>query len=44
MQLERRGYFRCDRSHSEAAPVELFMVPDGKQKAMSSLSTRLAHR
>lgn len=45
IQFLRRGYFHVDRPHlSPAAPMELFMVPDGKANAMSTLSTKLAHR
>ncbi|TDH73844.1 hypothetical protein CCR75_005584 [Bremia lactucae] len=45
VQLERRGYFRVDVPYiSDDKPVVLFMVPDGKVKAMSTLSTKLAHR
>lgn len=45
IQLERRGFFRCDAVHkSDAHPVRLVMIPDGKSKAMSNLASRLAHR
>ena len=45
LQLERRGYFRVDQIYlSEDKPLVLFMIPDGKAKAMSTLSTNLAHR
>ncbi|RLN90482.1 hypothetical protein BBJ28_00012440 [Nothophytophthora sp. Chile5] len=45
VQLERRGYFRVDEPYLSAEkPLVLFMVPDGKAKAMSTLSTNLAHR
>lgn len=45
VQLERRGYFRVDRPYLSAdKPLVLFMVPDGKAKAMSTLSKNLAHR
>ncbi|CEG45585.1 glutamate-trna ligase [Plasmopara halstedii] len=45
VQLERRGYFRVDRPYlSDDKPIVMFMVPDGKVKAMSTLSTKLAHR
>ncbi|TYZ61762.1 hypothetical protein PybrP1_012794 [[Pythium] brassicae (nom. inval.)] len=45
VQLERRGYFRVDRPYlSPDKPLVLFMVPDGKAKAMSTLSKNLAHR
>ncbi|KDO30413.1 hypothetical protein SPRG_19636 [Saprolegnia parasitica CBS 223.65] len=45
IQLERRGYFRVDAPYvSKDKPLVLFMIPDGKQRAMSTLSTNLAHR
>ncbi|RHZ04383.1 hypothetical protein DYB31_014200, partial [Aphanomyces astaci] len=45
IQLERRGYFRVDQPFlSKDRPLVLFMIPDGKQRAMSTLSTNLAHR
>lgn len=45
IQLERRGYFRVDQPYVSATnPLVLFMIPDGKVKAMSTLSTKLAHR
>lgn len=45
VQLERRGYFRVDAPYLSAEkPLVLFMVPDGKARAMSTLSTNLAHR
>ncbi|RLN87464.1 hypothetical protein BBJ28_00019378 [Nothophytophthora sp. Chile5] len=45
VQLERRGYFRVDEPYLSAEkPLVMFMVPDGKAKAMSTLSTNLAHR
>mmetsp|Transcript_26834 Transcript_26834/g.39710 ORF Transcript_26834/g.39710 Transcript_26834/m.39710 type:complete len:877 (-) Transcript_26834:144-2774(-) len=45
IQLERRGYYRVDQPYrSPEKPVVLFMVPDGKSKAMSGLAGKLAHR
>ena len=45
IQLERRGYFRVDRiAHGEETSIKLIQIPDGKTKAMSTLSTKLAHR
>ena len=36
---------RCDRPYrGESSPLVLFQVPDGKKKAMSTLSTKLSHR
>ena len=45
IQLERRGYYRVDKPYINAAnPLRLFMIPDGKKKAMSGLDGKLAHR
>jgi glutamyl-tRNA synthetase len=45
IQIERRGFYRCDRPYiNDTKPLILFMIPDGKQKAMSTLSTKLTHR
>ena len=45
MQVERRGYFIVDRAHGAGKQgMSLFMVPDGKKKACSKLSSKLAHR
>lgn len=45
IQLERRGYFRVDQPYiSEEKGLILFMVPDGKAKAMGGLAGKLAHR
>lgn len=45
IQLERRGYYRVDRPYMGAdKPLILFMVPDGKVKAMGGLAGKLAHR
>lgn len=45
IQLERRGYYRVDRPHvNDSKPLMLFMIPDGKKKAMSGLDGKLAHR
>ncbi|CAM9450199.1 unnamed protein product [Discosporangium mesarthrocarpum] len=44
IQLERRGFFRADKPYrGPGKPLVLFMIPDGKTKAMSTLSTALAH-
>eukprot|EP00941_MAST-03F_sp_MAST-3F-sp1_P004623 g4623.t1 len=44
VQIERRGYYRVDQPYSPSKPMKLFLVPDGKKKAMSTLSTKLQHR
>ena len=45
IQLERRGFYRVDRPYvNEGKPLMLFMIPDGKKKAMSGLDGKLAHR
>lgn len=50
IQLERRGYYRVDRSYRQKGPDEeeqplvLYMIPDGKSKAMSGMEGKLAHR
>lgn len=45
IQLERRGYYRVDRPYlrSPDRPLELFMIPDGKAKAMGGTGGKLAH-
>lgn len=45
IQLERRGYYRVDRPYvNREKPLILYMIPDGKSKAMSGLAGKLAHR
>jgi glutamyl-tRNA synthetase len=45
IQLERRGFYRVDRPYiNSSKPLLLFMIPDGKTKAMSGLTGKLAHR
>jgi len=45
IQLERRAMFRVDQVHvSNDRPLTLIMIPDGKKKSMSTLSTKLTHR
>ena len=44
IQLERRGYYRVDRPYvCDGKPLVLYMIPDGKSKAMSGLAGKLAH-
>ena len=43
LQIERVGFFRVDQVHSNSKNMQLFMVPDGKQKAMSTLTSKLDH-
>ena len=44
IQLERRGFYRVDRPYINCdKPLILYMIPDGKTKAMSGLSGKLAH-
>jgi len=45
IQMERRGYYRVDKPYvNESKKLTLFMIPDGKKKAMSGLDGKLAHR
>jgi len=39
VQLERRGYYRVDSVHRES--MVLIKIPDGKTKAMSTISTKI---
>ncbi len=42
IQLERKGFFRCDRAYGGPdKPCVLFAIPDGKVKA-SAISTTAA--
>lgn len=44
IQLERRGYYRVDEPLIGRRNLVLFMIPDGKNKSMSKLEGKLAHR
>ena len=44
IQIERRGFYRIDQvSTGPDSPMHLFMIPDGKAKNVSVLSTKFAH-
>jgi glutamyl-tRNA synthetase len=46
IQLERKGFFRCDSPYGGTPdkPAVLFLIPDGRTKSMSTLSSALGHR
>lgn len=46
VQLERKGFYRCDRPYGGSAdqPAVLYLIPDGRTKAMSTLTSALGHR
>lgn len=44
IQLERRGFYKVDQPYRPDHPLSLFMIPDGKTKAMSGVTGKLAHR
>jgi len=42
VQLERRGYYRVDSVHcKDRESMVLIKIPDGKTKAMSTISTKI---
>jgi len=43
IQLVRRGFFRVDKPASGDEGPHLVLIPDGKAKSMSTLSTALPH-
>jgi glutamyl-tRNA synthetase len=44
LQIQRRGFFVCDREWSAAEPLLLIYVPDGNQKASSVLSSKVSKK
>ncbi|GBG33390.1 Glutamate--tRNA ligase, cytoplasmic [Hondaea fermentalgiana] len=44
LELMRRGLFRVDVAMNPNHPIDLFAIPDGRQKAMSTLGSKLTHR
>jgi glutamyl-tRNA synthetase len=45
IQFERKGFFRCDEAFGpDNKPAVFFLIPDGKVKAMSTLTSALHHR
>jgi len=45
LQVLRRGYMRVDEAlKKDGTPLQIFMIPDGKQSAMSTIATKLTHR
>jgi glutamyl-tRNA synthetase len=45
IQLERKGFFRCDEAYGgPEKPAVFFLVPDGRVKPMSTLTSALCHR
>ena len=44
IQIERRGYFRCDETLAEAGKVVLFNIPTGKTKGMSPFGSKIKFR
>lgn len=41
IQIQRRGYFIVDKVLSPNTPLTLIFIPDGRQKSMSTLSTKV---
>lgn len=45
IQLERKGFFRCDRAYLDAErPLVLFSIPDGKAKGLLGLADKIKAR
>ena len=44
LQLERRGYFRCDKAFADDSAIEFVMIPDGKTKSMSILGSKVSRK
>eukprot|EP00457_Paulinella_chromatophora_P002940 gb/GEZN01002945.1/.p1 GENE.gb/GEZN01002945.1/~~gb/GEZN01002945.1/.p1 ORF type:complete len:728 (+),score=143.95 gb/GEZN01002945.1/:310-2184(+) len=44
VQLTRRGFYICDKPLSKESSMDLIFIPDGKQKGMSTLSSKVVRR
>ena len=46
IQFERKGFFRCDQAYGNSAdkPAVFFLIPDGRVRSMSTLTSALGHR
>jgi glutamyl-tRNA synthetase len=43
VQVERKGYYRCDRTYlGPGRPAVLFFIPDGKVKGLFNLTEKAA--
>lgn len=41
LQINRRGFFRVDELATADSPLKLILIPDGRSKQMSTLSTKV---